>query len=280
VNEQAATELEKLDAEVLARMPVLLADSQAEVRRGAAYYMLAHFNPADAEHVAAFTKLLSDSDRTIRGFGLTAANDMRPEDQLAAAPRLGAMLDPAREDKPENRVSAARLLAKLKSHAADEADELAAAAKNDPDPRVRSASYLALVQIVPPERSLEPLVHGLADKDASVRLVAAARLRSQGEGAAPAAKELAAALEDSDGRVANAAAEALVNVGKVAVGPVAEKLASQKVEARRLALACLAKIGPAANAALPAVEKCLQDPDEQVQQLAAAALARIKTQTP
>jgi HEAT repeat protein len=201
---------------------------------------------------------------------------MRPDDQLAAAPQLSAMLNPAREDKPENRVSAARLLGKLKSHAADEADELAAAAKNDPDARVRTACYLALVQIVPPERSLQPLVHGLADKEATVRLVAAARLRSQGAAAAPATRELAATLEDADGRVSNAAAEALVNIGKEAVGPVAEKLASPKVEAKRLALACLAKIGPDANAALPAVEKCLQDPDEQVKQLAAAALARIQ----
>jgi HEAT repeat protein len=276
VNEQAATELEKLDLATAENFVPLLADRQVEVRRGAAFFLVDRFDPNKPEHVDAFAKALADSDRTVRGMALTAAKRMRPEDQLAAAPQLAALLDPPREDNPDNRASAARLLGSLKSHAADEADKLAAAAQGDPEAKVRSACYLALVQIVPPERLVEPLVHGLADKDAAVRLVAAARLRSLGSAAAPAVKGLAAALEDADGRVSNAAAEALVNIGKDAVGPVAEKLASQKVQARRLALACLAKIGPEAASALPAVEKCLQDSDAQVKELAAAAIARIK----
>jgi HEAT repeat protein len=227
--------------------------------------------------VAAFTRLLEDSDQTIRGIGLSAVKQMSDGDQVAAAPQLAAMLDPAREDKPDNRVSAARTLGALKSQAADVAGQIAAAAKGDPDPKVRSACHVALTQVAPPEQAAATLAEGLADQQASVRLVAVARLRQLGAAAAPAKKQLAGALADSDARVGNAAGQSLVNIGKDAVGVVAEQLNSQNRDARKQALACLATIGPDAAAAVPAIEKLLQDSDPQVKQLAAAALDRIKS---
>jgi hypothetical protein len=276
INELAATELEKLDGEQVVQLVPLLSDRDVQVRRGAAFFLLSQFNPNEPPLVAAFSKLLADSDATVRGLGLSVVRQMRGADQVAAAPALAEMLDPARESKPENRASIARLLGSLKSQAAGQGDQLAVAALDDPDPQVRSACLVAVASVAPPDETVAIMAFGLADQEASVRLVAAVRLRQLGADSAPATKQLAAALEDADPRVSDAAAQSLVNIGKEAVAAIAGKLGSPSTQVRKLALACLIKIGPGAASAAPAVEKCLQDPDPQVKQLAAAALAKIK----
>jgi HEAT repeat protein len=277
VNEQAATELEKLPASTALQLWPLLDDPQADVRRGAAFFLLGKFHPGEAQHVAAFVKLLADDDPSVRGFALEAARQMQPADQAAAAPHLAAMLDPAREDKADNRPAIIRMLARLATDASAATDKIAAAAKDDPDPSVRKAALAAIVQVALPPQSVAALATGLSDDDAGVRLVAAARLRQLGIIAAPASKKLAAALADSDDRVANAAAEALVNIGATAVEPLIGQLTAENIVARKLALACLAKIGRDAAPAVPAIGKLQQDPDPQVRELAAAALARVKS---
>jgi HEAT repeat protein len=274
-NEKAATELEWLAPDAAQLVP-LMKDQRPEVRRGAAFFLLGRFHAGQPEEVAAFSALLDDSDGTLRGFGLSALKQMSEQDQAAAVPRLVAMLDRTREQRPENRMSVARLLGSLKSAAASAGDKLADVAAADPDPRVRSACLVAIVQVASAEQALPPLAQGLADADPAVRLVAAARLRQLGPAAAGSVRELAAALADSDARVREAAAEALIRIGKPAVEATAAALASADLNARKLALACLAKIGPDASAAAPAVEKCLADSDPEVKKLAAAALARIK----
>src|SRR5207302_250436 len=150
-NEKAATELEKLSAEEITQVWPLLKDQQAEVRRGAAVFLLGLFDANDSEQVSAFTALLDAADRMVRARALDA-------DRQAA---------------------------------------------------------------------LAPLTKGLADKDAAVRLVAAARLRQLGSTAAPAVKELAAALADQSADVAEAAAEALIRIGSAAVEPVSGQLSSK-----------------------------------------------------
>ena len=66
-----------------ARQPTSLcrccAIRQAPVRRGAAFFLLGKFDPAQADQVAAFTGLLDDEDRTVRGFGLSAVKQMRSQ---------------------------------------------------------------------------------------------------------------------------------------------------------------------------------------------------------
>jgi HEAT repeat protein len=118
----------------------------------------------------------------------------------------------------------------------------------------------------------------LGDKEDSVRLVAAARLRQLGVNAAPAATELAASLGDSNKDVAEAAAEALIRVGPRAVEPLAIQLAAKSVAAKKLALACLIKLGPAAKPAAARIEKCKQDSDAEVRQLADVALKSFGSQ--
>ncbi len=275
-NEQAALELEKLGPDVAARLLPLLADQQADVRRGAAYYLLGSFNSNEPAQVRAFSALLGDADRTIRGIGLSAARQMRPEDQAAALPRLAAMLDPAREDKPANRETVARLLAGLKSSAAESIEPLAAAAVGDPVANVRMACLIALSRVAEPKEAAPLVAKGLADKEPAVRRVAAVRLRQIGAGSEPVSQELAAALADSDPDVRAAAAETLVKVGEPAVSHIVGQLATDSLDARKLALYCLINIGPAAKDAAPLVEKCLADNDADVKKLAAAALASIR----
>jgi len=136
----------------------------------------------------------------------------------------------------------------------------------------------AIGQIAEPQAAVPPLTKGLADKDAAVRLVAAARLRQLSSTAAPAAKELASTLADPNNDVAEAAAEALIRIGSAAVEPVVGQLSSKNASARKLALVCLARIGPAAKSAAPQIEKLKQDPDSQVRQLANAALKQLGVQ--
>lgn len=275
-NEQAALELEKRDADAAFGLLPLLADSQVEVRRGAAFFLLGSFNPSEPAQVQAFCALLGDSDRTIRGIALSAARQMRPDDQAAAVPRLAAMLDAGREDKPANRESAARLLATLKTSAGEATDALAAAASGDPVSSVRSVCLIALAQVAEPATAAPLVAKGLTDQEAAVRLVAAVRLRQLGAGSAPASKRLALAMADSDSRVRAAAAETLVKIGQPAVGDIVAQLTTDRLEARKLALYCLTKIGPPAKDAAPQVEKCLDDADTEVQKLAAAALASLR----
>jgi HEAT repeat protein len=272
--EGPATELEKLNPRPDDLLP-LMRDASAPVRRGAAFYLLGRFDPAQADQVASFSKLLDDEDQTLRGFGLSAVKQMQPKDQIAAVPRLSAMLTAMRETKPENRAAIARFIGGLKREASSAAEALATTAANDSDAKVRAAGLAALVQVASPAECLAPLANGLGDQDAAVRLVAAAKLQSFGKSAEPAAKQLAGALADADSRVREKAAEALIGIGAPAVEVVVPQLSSPNVEAKKLALACLAKIGPAAKAALPAIAKCQSDADPVVQKLAEAALKRI-----
>ena len=185
------------------------------------------------------------------------------------------MLDPQREGRAENRAAVARLCGALKSAAAESLPAIESAAATDPDAKVRAACLAAGAQILAPEPSVAFLKKSLADREAAVRLVAAARLRQLGPAAAPGAKELADILADSDPGVAEAAAEALIRIGSPAVEPLAAQLVSGSTPARRLALACLAKLGPLARPVADQIEKCTQDPDPQVRQLAEAALMRL-----
>jgi HEAT repeat protein len=277
-NEQAATELEKLSPEEVAQLWPLLKDPQADVRRGAAVFLLGLFDPSDSNQVSAFAALLDDSDRMVRARALDAVRQSSRDDQLAALPRLSALLDAKREDRAENRAAVARLCGSLKQEGAAALPALQTAATDDPDAKVRSGALAAIAQIANPQDAVAPLSKSLADKDAAVRLVAAARLRQLGSAASPAARDLAATMADQNNDVAEAAAEALIRIGAPAVEPVTGQLSSKNAAARKLAMVCLARIGPPAKSALPQIEKLKQDPDSQVRQLANAAIKQLSGQ--
>jgi HEAT repeat protein len=277
-SEKAATELEKLSPDEIAQLWPLLKDSQVEVRRGAAVFLLSQFNPADSDQRTAFLTLLDDHDPMIRARSLDAVRQFSRDDQLAALPRLSTMLDAAREPRPENRIAILRLYGSLKADARPALTSIQKAGLSDPDAKVRAAAIAAATNVAEPREAPDYLKKALEDKDSAVRLVAAARLRQLGPAAATAAGELAKALADSKSEVAEAAGEALIQIGAPAVNPLIEQLSSKSVAARKLALMCLTKLGPAAKSAKSAVEKCKQDADPQVRQLAEAALKILAAQ--
>jgi HEAT repeat protein len=240
--------------------------------------LLEQFDTNSYEQVTAFATLLEDGDSMVRARALDAARQFSDPDKRNTLPLLKGLLDPQRESRAENRAAVVRLLGSMKQEATQTLPSLGNAAANDPDAKVRAAALVAIAQLDKPEFGVPILGKGLADTDASVRLVAAARLRQLGSAAAPVAKELAGVLADSSGDVAEAAAEALIRVGPAAVEPLAGQLSSKTASARKLSLACLARIGPAAKSAVPQIEKCKQDADPQVRQLAEAAVKRIAGQ--
>jgi HEAT repeat protein len=275
VSEPVALELEKQTSDAATKLLPLFRDPSIDARRGAAFYLLGSFDPTRPKHVEAFTYLLQDPDKTIRGIGLSAVKQMREADIAKAAGELAKMLDPQVEEQTNNRASIVRLLGKLKSDGSAAIDPLVKSTASDPEPTVRAAALMAISQIAPPEKTVPAYRAALADGSPAVRLVAAVRLRQLGPAAADARPELGKALADGDARVAEAAAEALLNIGGPAVSTLVELLASPQPTTRKLALAALAKLGPAASAAEPAIKKCLQDSDGEVRQLAAIALQNV-----
>jgi HEAT repeat protein len=274
-DEKAATELEKLSEEETAHIWPLLKDPQTNIRRGAAVFLAGQFDEADSQQVEAFAALLSDGDGFVRARGLDAARQFLSADKIAALPKVAALLEPTNEGRAENRAAAARLCAAMKKDASGIFPVIEKAAVADPEAKVRAAAATAAAQVAEPQSLVPVLKQVLTDKDSSVRLVAAARLRQLGRDAAPAANELAAALAEPDKNVAEAAAESLIRIGSPAVEPLAEQLSNSKPTARKLALACLAKIGPAAKPAAAQIAKCKQDADAEVRQLAEVALKSI-----
>jgi HEAT repeat protein len=274
-NEKAATELEKLSAEERKSVWTMLEDADPQIRRAASVYLLPLLDPSHPGHVAAFTRLLTDSDRIVRARGLDGVRQFSLVDQLKTLPQLTALLDARQEDRPENRAAAARLLGSLKDASIDALSGLTTAAEADPDPKVRAAALAAAASVSTSTPVIQTLAQSLQDQDASVRLVAASRLRQIGAAASPAAPALAKALADQSSEVAEAAAEALIRIGPPAVEPLAAELSTNGTEAKKLALAALIKIGPPAKSATTAIEKCKQDKDPQVRQLAETALKRL-----
>ncbi len=281
INEAAALEMEKQESSAKAELVTLMHDSDPQVRRGSAYYLLASFNPNDKSQVEAYSALLDDTDANLRTLGLQAVRQMHAADQLSAVPRLTTMLTKETEASADNRASLARFLGSLKAGGQPALDALITAAKEDESPKARGACLVAISQIAPPEEAIPAYRTGLADAEGSVRLVAVARLRQLGAQAIPAARELAQALDDVDPRlgkdIREAAAETLILLGKDAVPYLEKPLAGSSKTAKLLALACLGKIGPAAKEALPLAKKCLTDSDPQVQKLAEAVVRILQS---
>lgn len=272
INEAAALELEKLGDGAQRDLVSLLEDPRPDVRRGAAYYLLANFNPESEQQVAGYTGLLDDTEPFLRSLGLQAVRKMTKTDQAAAVPRLAKMLAAKQEPSDENRAALARLLGSFQEDAAPALAALTSGAKEDESPKVRGAYLVAISQIASPANAIPAYRQGLSDQDASVRLVAAARLRQLGKDAVPAVEDLAQGLEDSDPRVREAAAEALSMLGSAAVEPVSKQLDAKSAHSRQLAIACLGKLGAAAKSALPLVKKHLADEDPEVKKVAEAVV--------
>src|SRR5262249_14923361 len=152
-------------------------DSQADVRRGAAVFLLTQFNPAESQQREAFLVLLDDTDPMIRARGLDAIRQFSRDDQIVALPRVVVMLDATREPRADNRAAIARLCVLLKADARPALSSLEQAGLSDPDAKVRSAAVAATAVVAEPLELPDYLKKALEDKESAVRVVAAVRLR-------------------------------------------------------------------------------------------------------
>ena len=254
----------------------MLQDASPQVRRGAIYYWLDRFDPADSEVVAALSRCLSDQDPAVRAIAMSAAQRFPAAVVAQVLPQLSAVLA-ERQNSTETRASAARLIGTLDAQGREAAGALAQAAGSDPDPPVRSACLLSLCRVAAADQAV-PVLQQVLQKDAqaAVRGVAAVRLGKLGPPAAAAAPALADALADSDEGVRRKAADALAALGAAAVTPAVGKLEAADAGVRRLAVFVLGKLGATAKPALDALRKRLQDPDAEVKQLAELAIERIE----
>jgi HEAT repeat protein len=254
----------------------LLQDASPAVRRGAIFYWLDRFDPADADAVAALSKCLSDPDPTVRAIAVSAAQRFPAEALAKSSPQLSAMLAD-RQTGAETRAAAARLIGTLDAPGDATAEALAQAAVGDPAATVRSAALMSLGRVAPADQAAAVLQQVLVrDVQANVRGMAAARLGKLGPAAAGAAPALADALADSDEGVRRKAADALAALGAAAVTPASGQLEAADPGVRRLAVFVLGKLGADAKPALDALRKRLQDSDAEVKQLAELAIRRIE----
>jgi len=171
----------------------------------------------------------------------------------------------------------------------------------DAEPMVRRACVNSLAKIDPTsEQTITAIARAMEDKDASVRIEAACRLRemakAQGSGlggaiqtvrtrlggASPLARAavpaLTKALGDADKAVCRAAASALGTFGPEAVSavPALAALTSTTEEALRLeAVRSLRAIGRRPEVAVPVLVKGLEDPRLPVRRLCCQALSEF-----
>ncbi len=273
--EAASAELDRAAKAGTPPLWALLQDSSPAVRRGAIFYWLDRFDPADSDAVAALTKCLSDQDPAVRAIAMSAAQRFPAGVLTKSLPQLCAVLTD-RKNGAETRAAAARLIGTLEAQGAEAAEALAQAAVGDPDASVRSAGLMSLCRTAPADQAAAVLQQVLVrDVQASVRGMAAVRLGKLGPPAASAAPALADALADPDEGVRRKAAAALAALGAAAVTPAAGKLNAADAGVRRLAVFVLGKLGPDAKPALDALRKRLEDPDAEVKQLAELAIRRI-----
>lgn len=274
--ETAAAGLDRVAAVDPQPLWTLLEDAAPEVRRGAIFYWLDRFDPADSEAVAALRQRLTDQDPAVRAIALSAARRFPSAALLESLPPLSLVLAD-RQSSAETRAAAARLIGTLEAPGREAVPVLTQAAGDDPDPSVRSACLLSLGRVAAADQAVAVLLQALQqDAEANVRGLAAVRLGRFGPAAAAAAPRLADALADGDESVRRKAADALAELGPAAVTPIIGKLDAADVGVRRLAVFVLGKLGTHAKPALQALGNRLQDPDAEVKQLAELAIRRIE----
>lgn len=273
----ASQKLDERGAESVSHILRLMSDPAAQVRRGAAFYLIERFDASNSEIVSAFTAALADEDATVRHIALSIVPRFPPTAVLGAAPQLATMLRGEREGKA-NRAAIARLLGGLEVDARPLLPELVCTAKEDHEAVVRSACLMAIARVAEPAAAAAAFRHSLTqDTDANVRGTAAARLGRVGPAAATAVGELADALADKAPAVCEKALEALQQIGAPAVPALIEKLVAHDPQVRRRAVLGLGAIGLPAKPALDALKKLLADPDQDVKQLADMAIRRIES---
>ncbi|HRU05795.1 MAG TPA: HEAT repeat domain-containing protein [Candidatus Brocadiia bacterium] len=118
----------------------------------------------------------------------------------------------------------------------------------------------------------------LSDVDVQERIKAAETLSKMGEGAAPAAAALVAALQDESPAVKNYARAALEGLGgrqAEALPHLIKAIHGEQADAKVMAIGVIAKMGEAGRSAGPALIVAFKDKDASVRRAAVGALAQV-----
>jgi HEAT repeat protein len=266
-----------------------LSDSNAEVRRGAAFALGKIGSEGNSQKVIdALTHSLADRDSVVRDYAASGLGDVLTIlDQQAPLywSKTGPALQKAlKDDNARVRRSAAFALGAFGPKAADARDDLIARLSDD-SALVRQNAAWALGKLGKEagQEGVAQLQNLLKDNEPLVRRDA---LHALGEVGNPTAHPAVSAMlktvgSESDGVVRKAAVEALSHL----VGPVDKEdahelyrlLTDKDPETRFNAAFVLAKIGgpDAAAQALPTLQEALKDSDVHFQELAASAFGGL-----
>ena len=238
----------------------LRGDDAVEVRRTAAWAL---GQVEDASAVDALGDALDDTDEEVRSNALWALGQIESPEAVAPLTRV------LRDGSPEARRTAAWALGQIESR---EAVAPLVAALKDADEDVRDQAVWALGQIED-DAAVPPLLSLLQDVSAKVRRQAAWAL---GQIESPrAASALAGALADTDPEVATTAAWALGQIEPSTAPPELLQAARTGTgDLRNTALWALSQIED--PAAVPIYAELLKDSDPRVRATALRGLAEVR----
>jgi HEAT repeat protein len=254
-----------------------LKNESADVRRGAAFFLLGKFDAGNSQVDQALIGALTDEDAGVRRIALQAVNELQGNAVLPATGQLARMLANPQEDK-HIRAQIARRLGRLESGTDKVLPTLKQLGRTDPDRDVRAACLYAFYKTAGRDEAIPLFREVLREEtDAGLRGVAASRLGSFGTAAAPAVPDLATALDaDEESSVRGKVAEALARIGTPAVPTLVERFHAKDREVRILAIFGVGRMGSAAAQAIPQLEKLLKDEDRDVRLAAELSLRRLQ----
>lgn len=276
VRGRAADAIEQSE-DPLAQCIVLMTDPSAEVRRGAAFFLLGKFSAGNAEVDQALFAALTDEDSRVRHIALQAVNELQGDAVLPAVDQLARMLDNAQEDK-HMRGQIARRIGRLGPQAKQVLPTLKKLGRTDPDRDVRAACLSAVFRIADRDEAV-PVFREVLHEDADMGLRGASISRLIGYDAITQADmpHLITILDKSESSSHRGrASEALAGIGQPALPALIERFDGTSREVRTLAILAVGRMGPAAKSAAGQLQRLLEDPDRDVRIAAEISLQRIQ----
>jgi len=273
---RAADALEEND-DAPAQCIALMADPSAEVRRGAAFFLLGKFGAGNAEVDQALIAALTDKDASVRAIALQAVNELQGDAVLPAIEQLARRLDDPQEDK-HIRGQIARRIGRLGPQAKQVLPTLKRLGRTDPDRDVRAACLYAVYRIANRDEAVgvfREVLH--EDADSGLRGASVSRLIGYGAITEADMPDLITVLDKSESSSHRGrASEALALIGEPALPALVERFGGTNREIRTLAVMAVGRMGPAAKSAVPQLQRLLDDEDPNVRIAAEISLRRIQ----
>ena len=260
-------------------MQGLRASDPIERRRAAdavTQIAIAHGGDAAGPAVPALEAILDERSPDLRQSSAAALEQIGPP-AVASVPALLRVF--RHDDAAVVRRSAGLALARIAPSAIDVIDAAAVSIRSDVDPGARTSAAVVLIASGPAgRRAVPPLSAALDDRDAAVRLYAAAALAQLGEDDR-AQLVVLRTIQDNDSGLRAEAVALLPDVARnhADLLPIlSEVLHDADPEVRAASAHAIAVLGRIAEPLIPTLWAMLQDPDEGVREQALIAIHAIK----